>query len=350
MAFEGMTKKLPLPAKNIRVYRNGDEFFPGKKFVINSREIKDMDTLYTYLTDTVKPRFGCVRNIYTPEGGTKIENLKDLVSNRAYVISGFEKFKYLHGGSKYTEIGKVKPKSVKKTYSHIRPVAHGRFQAIRGRWQQVADEINHPVQLWLHVNGDSNSLPVKFLLPHRILKLEWPVILEYITERIGMRLGCAVRKLYTVDKELVNGVKDLTSGKTYIACGYERLKQRSRYMSGGLFDSGETPRKELKRKPLPPIKPKNRVKSSYGNQPAKDMQNTKDEFDEMVQKMQNSKKAKAPAGNTKEEQMMSDQKHKIAAENEKFSSGGNSKKKPGAGKKAGAKEIDEDMGFGWFQL
>lgn len=264
MAFENMNKKLPPVAKSIRFYRNGDNFFPGRKFVINPRQIKDMDTLYNYATDVIKPSFGAVRNIYTPENGTRISNLSELSQSHSYVVGGFEHFKRLPGGSKYDEIGTRLPRTVKKTYSHIKPVSHGRFQKVPGRWRVMADEINHPIQLWLHVNGDGNSLPVKFLLPSRIIKLQWDMILEYITARVGKRLGSAVRKLYTIEQEPVYGIKDLVSGQTYIACGYEKFKITANYLSGGL--GLESPRRELKRKPLPPIgiKKGGRAKSSYG--------------------------------------------------------------------------------------
>ena len=310
ITYQNPIEKLPAPAKTVRLFINNDPFFVGRKIVIDRRRhIKDMDILYNYATDILRPRFGAVRNIYTPDSGTRIDNLAEFQHNHNYVASGFQPFKELEG-IKYNEIGKKQPARVKKTYSHIKPVNHGRFQNVSGRWKQAANEINHPVQLWLHVNGDANSKPVKLLLPARILRLPWEMILEYVTDRVGFRLGCAVRKLYTIDGELIQGNRDLISGHTYVACGYGRLRNPNIYRDGQTIDS---PRKELKRKPLPPIgiKKNNRAKSAYNKNSennqndqklSKDMSDVKDEFENMVTNMKSGKKGKK-GGKAKEEDL-----------------------------------------------
>lgn len=292
--YQNPIEKLPKPAKTVRLFLNNDPFFVGRKIVIDRRRhIKDMDILYNYATDILRPRFGAVRNIYTPDSGTRVENLAEFQHNHNYVASGFQPFKELEG-IKYNEIGKKQPTRIKKTYSHIKPVNHGRFQNVSGRWKQAANEINHPVQLWLHVNGDANSKPVKLLLPARILRLPWDMILEYVTDRVGFRLGCAVRKLYNCDGELIEGNRDLISGQTYIACGYGRLRNPNIYRDGQTMGS---PRKELKRKPLPPIgvKKSNRAKSAYrkDEELKNNMSDVKDDFDNMVTNMKGGKGKKA---------------------------------------------------------
>ena len=90
------------------------------------------------------------------------------------------------------------------------------FGQITGRWKQAADEINQPVQMWLHVNGDAQASPVRLLLPSRVLKLQWEMILEYITDRVGARLGKSVRKLHSVEGELMLSSKQLATGRTYM--------------------------------------------------------------------------------------------------------------------------------------
>jgi len=272
---------MPPPAKNVRLYRNGDAYFHGRKFVINRRQINSMDSFLEYATEGLKPPFGAVRNIYTPDGGTRVENLDALQSGRSYVAGGSEGFRDLKTkrGMKYQEIGTRKPPTIKKTYSHIKPVTHNAAYKVNGRWRQVAEEINQPIQLWLHVNGDSISSPVKLLLPSRILKLRWDMILEYVTERVGIRLGRAVRKLHTIDGEPIEGVKGLKSGYTYIACGSERFRKLP-YRSGGQTSSAPT---VLKRAPLPPIRRKNRRTRSPDNA-------GKQEYDNIVDKMMKDKK------------------------------------------------------------
>lgn len=239
--MSNIAKRQPQPAKNVKLYRNGDAFFTGRKFVINKRQINNMDTLCGYATEMLKPRFGAVRNIYTPEKGTKIYKIDQLESGNSYVVGGFEPFKNLPSHRKYTDIGKTKPVAVKKTYSHIKPVNHNKnLNSVQCRWKSVANEINHPIQIWLHVNGDNNSRPIKFLLPSRILKLNWDILLEYITDRVGHRLGNAVRRLSKIDGTIVPGVKDLENGCTYVACGSEKFKQMI-YSVGGHGPSKSKP-------------------------------------------------------------------------------------------------------------
>ena len=57
---------MPPPAKNVWLYKNGDSFYKGRKFVVNRRQVNNMDSFLEYATDTLKPAFGAVRNIYTP--------------------------------------------------------------------------------------------------------------------------------------------------------------------------------------------------------------------------------------------------------------------------------------------
>jgi len=244
-----LLSKMPPPAKNVWLYKNGDSFYKGRKFVVNRRQVNNMDSFLEYATDTLKPAFGAVRNIYTPAGGTRITKLENIESGKRYVAGGPEAFRPLKS-LKYEEIGTRRAPHIKKTYSHIKPVTHSQAHGnITGRWRQVADEINHPIQLWLHVNGDSISSPVKMLLPSRILKLKFDMILQYITDRVGIRLGSAVRRLHDTNGNFVGGVKDLVNGATYVATGNERFR-RMPYRQGGASHSAPV----LKRKPLPPLK------------------------------------------------------------------------------------------------
>jgi len=274
--MESLLSKMPATAKNVTLYKNGDEYFGGRRFVINRRQLNNMDSFLEHATNGLKPSFGAVRNIYTPDGGTRVRNLEDIQSGKAYVAGGAESFRIL-GQKKtrrYQEIGTRKPLPIKKTYSHIKPVSHNSaFGQITGRWKQAADEINQPVQMWLHVNGDAQASPVRLLLPSRVLKLQWEMILEYITDRVGARLGKSVRKLHSVEGELMLSSKQLVTGRTYVATGSERFRKMA-YRTGGSTQSAPV----MKRKPLPPIGIKKRRQRSPINSPVK-------EYDDIVQQM-----------------------------------------------------------------
>jgi len=253
--MESLLNKMPATAKNVTLYKNGDEHFSGRRFVINRRQLNTMDSFLEHVTLGLKPSFGAVRNIYTPDGGTRVKSLEDIKSGKSYVAGGAENFRILGQKKprKYQEIGTRKPLPIKKTYSHIKPVSHNSaFGQITGRWKQAAEEINQPVQMWLHVNGDARASPVRLLLPSRVLKLEWEMILEYITDRVGVRLGKSVRKLYTVEGELILNSKHLATGRTYVATGSEKFRKMA-YRTAESTQSAPV----IKRRFLPPIGIKN---------------------------------------------------------------------------------------------
>lgn len=72
--------------------RNGDEFFRGQKFVINSRKYRYYDVFLDDISDTMSANFGAVRNIYTPHHGHRIHSLDELEDGKTYVAAGKGRF------------------------------------------------------------------------------------------------------------------------------------------------------------------------------------------------------------------------------------------------------------------
>lgn len=81
------------PAKVFTLYRNGDNFFPGKKFTWNSHQIRSFDTLLEHFSNSLNLRGGAVRRLYTPEHGHRVKNLDILEEGKAYVAAPQERFK-----------------------------------------------------------------------------------------------------------------------------------------------------------------------------------------------------------------------------------------------------------------
>ena len=96
----GLINKMPAPAKSIKLYKNGDQHYVGRKFILNPKHIRNFENLYEYATEALEPGFGAVRNIYTPLNGTRVTNISQLETGNSYVVSGGEQFKKM----KYNEI------------------------------------------------------------------------------------------------------------------------------------------------------------------------------------------------------------------------------------------------------
>ncbi|XP_044853897.1 doublecortin domain-containing protein 2B isoform X3 [Mauremys mutica] len=156
-------------AKNVMVYRNGDSFFHGRKFVVNQRQFLTFEAFLNEVTSTIHASVA-VRNIYTPRQGHRVTELEELQNGCPYVAAGFERFK--------------------------------RLDVFR--------------------NGDLLSPPFRLLLSKSTLQ-EWDAILGLLTEKANLRSG-AVRKLCQLDGVPVSGGEELVNGEYYVAVGVEKYK------------------------------------------------------------------------------------------------------------------------------
>lgn len=91
-----LSARRPLPpTKTVVIYRNGDAFFPGRKFVVNQRQTSTFDSFLSSVTLGIEASFGAVRNIYTPQEGHRILDMDHLQHGEKYVAAGRERFKKL---------------------------------------------------------------------------------------------------------------------------------------------------------------------------------------------------------------------------------------------------------------
>ncbi|XP_078584515.1 doublecortin domain-containing protein 2-like isoform X7 [Branchiostoma floridae x Branchiostoma japonicum] len=263
-------------AKNVTVYRNGDLYFPGRKFVVNEKQVRNFDSFLNQVTNGLGARFGAVRNIWTPTHGHRVRELEAIDNGKTYVAGGFERFRkmdYDHIASKLQE---QRSPRTKKTFSQVRgdikPVQHSRLQ--RSAQYLKASQATGPVTIHIYRNGEPARRPMKLLLTKYMMRtLE--NVLEYVAQKVELSTG-AVRRLFTMDFGMVEDLSQIQNGQYYVAVGMQRL-QKLPYGDTSLNSSLGTTAAVRRRKlrPLQPgkyAKPKETKKeenSVFHHKPAK---------------------------------------------------------------------------------
>ncbi|XP_031807042.1 doublecortin domain-containing protein 2C isoform X3 [Sarcophilus harrisii] len=182
------------PARTILVYRNGDQFYVGKKFVINRRRVSSLESLMTQLNEKVAVPFG-VRRLYTPYNGHLVRELEELQQGGRFVAAGREKFRKLD----YFHIAPQKPTRMKK-------VKEGRDE---DKWQ-----LESTVCLWESTTITDSAQIRPVVHSDLIVPSRWQTF-HPKPRHI---------KLYTMDGFLVDGSSDLIDHHYYVASGLETFK------------------------------------------------------------------------------------------------------------------------------
>uniref|UniRef100_A0A8C7SVR6 Si:dkey-25g12.4 n=1 Tax=Oncorhynchus mykiss TaxID=8022 RepID=A0A8C7SVR6_ONCMY len=193
------------PTKTIVVYRNGDAFFPGRKFVINQRQMSTFDSFLSSVTRGVEAPFGAVRNVYTPREGHKIHDLVNLQHGERYVAAGGERFKKLD----YYHITTKKPQKKKSEQVRALTIPSSFFSCVF-------------VFCSVFTNGDVLVPPARILIPKYTLT-NWESVLAMVTGRVHLRTG-AVYRLCTLDGTTLLGPEELENNQYYVAVGAEKFR------------------------------------------------------------------------------------------------------------------------------
>uniref|UniRef100_A0A673FXF0 Si:dkey-25g12.4 n=1 Tax=Sinocyclocheilus rhinocerous TaxID=307959 RepID=A0A673FXF0_9TELE len=168
------------PTKTVLVFRNGDAFYTGRKFVINQRQSSTFDSFLNTVTRGITAHFGAVRNIYTPNKGHRVVDLEQLVNGEIYVAVGAERLKK----------------------NGVMP--------------------NLIISCSVFTNGDILVPPAMVLIPKHTLA-SWENVLAMVTERVHLRSG-AVHRLCMLNGRPVRGSYELQNNHYYVAVGKERFR------------------------------------------------------------------------------------------------------------------------------
>nr|XP_020446399.1 doublecortin domain-containing protein 2-like isoform X2 [Monopterus albus] len=199
------------PVKSVVVYRNGDPFYSGRRFVINQRQVATMEAFLNEVTQSIGAPLA-VRTLYTPRQGHRVTDLQDLQTGAQYVAAGFERFKkldYLNPGVK------KRPAAREETQAKVNQRPN-----VSAKWRRFI-----PVPCIIHVfrNGDLLCPPFRFIIP-RSMQQDLEQILSLVTEKVSLRSG-AVRRLCSLEGVTVSSAGELENGHCYVAVGTERFKK-----------------------------------------------------------------------------------------------------------------------------
>nr|XP_015825382.2 doublecortin domain-containing protein 2B isoform X3 [Nothobranchius furzeri] len=200
------------PVKSVVVYRNGDPYYSGRRFVINQRQVATMEAFLNEVTKNIGAPLA-VRTLYTPRQGHRVTDLQDLQPGAQYVAAGFERFKKLD----YLNAGAKRPPGTRYETQQAKVIQRPNVSA---KWRKFI-----PVPCIIHVfrNGDLLSPPFRFIIP-RTMQQGLEQILSLITEKVSLRTG-AVRRLCSLEGVTVSSAGELESGCSYVAVGTERFKK-----------------------------------------------------------------------------------------------------------------------------
>ncbi|XP_068437162.1 doublecortin domain-containing protein 2B isoform X2 [Clinocottus analis] len=209
-ASTAATTPLP-PVKSVVVYKNGDPFYCGRRFVVNQRQVATMEAFLTEVTQSIGAPLA-VRTLYTPRRGHRVPDLQDLETGAQYVAAGFERFKkldYLNNRMK------KHPTAREETQAKVTQRPN-----VSAKWRKFI-----PLPCILHVfrNGDLLCPPFRFIIP-RSMQQDLEKILSLVTEKVSLRTG-AVRRLCSLEGATVSSAVELETGHFYVAVGTERFKK-----------------------------------------------------------------------------------------------------------------------------
>uniref|UniRef100_A0A672HEW3 Doublecortin domain containing 2B n=1 Tax=Salarias fasciatus TaxID=181472 RepID=A0A672HEW3_SALFA len=188
------------PVKSVVVYRNGDPFHTGRRFVVNHRHVGTMEAFLNEVTHSIGATLA-IRTLYTPRQGHRVADLQDLQTGAQYVAAGFERFKKLEPGSFFEE-------------------------GDRSLCGCVGRSLLDSLSLYAHTvfrNGDLLHPPLRFIIP-RSMQQDLDQVLRLVSEKVDLRTG-AVRRLCSVGGQSVSSAADLQTGQCYVAVGTERFKK-----------------------------------------------------------------------------------------------------------------------------
>jgi len=235
-------------ATKILLFRNGDEHFPAKTIVIDSKSQKGGEQGVDHFLDFINPKFqpyGSLERMFNMDG-SRVRALGDLVDGGKYVVGKKEKFRpVLYDGIvpdaiRQRDVRKAGDAMVLANRGMIMPpalppvrkrvvVSTGNIQASLGA--------SAPRKIFLLRNGDSSLKPFTLVLNGRNA-MTMDQVCQRVSNKLDLRHPC--RSLFTIMGSQITNVPDLETAKTYVAVsrrgfqhvGYQPVEPPKRLQRG----------------------------------------------------------------------------------------------------------------------
>ncbi|XP_061173132.1 doublecortin domain-containing protein 2-like isoform X5 [Saccostrea echinata] len=216
-------------------YINGDEHYQSKSLLVNPKRYRNFDTFLDDATRSLNPRFGAIRNVYTPLGKHKISSFDDLKEDGQYVAAGVERYKNI--GKPYTAIEghSPRPSKINKTNfnNRIEPVFHSKIRQ-DARFRQSQSFASKAKRITVAINNDEIDHPHVILIPAKKAN-DLPSIIETVAKDLEERgVHHRVEYLVDTDSELVcTNADDIIEDHIYVACNKASRYKHKTYTRDG---------------------------------------------------------------------------------------------------------------------
>ncbi|NXN07862.1 DCD2B protein, partial [Indicator maculatus] len=208
------------PAKTVVVYRNGDLFFPGRRFVVNQKHFLTFEVFLNEVTKRIQAPLA-VRNLYTARHGHRVAELQHLQDGCQYVAAGLERFQKLEVSGDVFGEGNFSMSCPTGTIPSC-PLPVALLPTLSCRSCGSGHALGCSC-CSVFRNGDLLSPP--FPLPvSRSSPLQWDTLLATLTEKVTLQCG-AVHRLCRLDGTQVCSGEELVNGHYYVAVGNEEYKK-----------------------------------------------------------------------------------------------------------------------------
>ncbi|XP_025090944.1 doublecortin domain-containing protein 2-like isoform X5 [Pomacea canaliculata] len=244
--------KKPLQkAIHLRVYRNGDENFPGAVVTLNRSRQKTFESWLKDLSTYMKLRSGAVWRVFTPINGHRVDDLESLEDGKCIVVAGQEKFKPL----RYAQIDPAPKKGGPRNYD-VEP-GHNRRYQVSARIHKI-DATSKIIRCWK--NGDDTNKPNVVSLPTRYCHTVEDV-LDLVSQVMQKNYVFGpVSKLYLPSGERVSTIDQIFANTYFVALRRSDHFKKVSYKEVALSNFSFSPRWE-RRSQLPPLPRSNKTSS-----------------------------------------------------------------------------------------